>query len=192
MHALSKAAGAVRADLQPYSSPSCPGVQRNDDSATTVPRSTFAKVKLEKSKAVVADRLKFEALPTFDPLRFFGDSLLRAAYLNPAAVRLPCEFWGPPGPTKVRATGGELLKLLKKWDHFGMLRLLPTSSSERERRCGSFAVGKDQDWDRHIINPFQREEPLLHFQRGLLADDSRVGLMRHAHPEGLRRPALKR
>lgn len=47
----------------------------------------------------------------------------------------------------------QLLKLYKKWDSVGCLALLDAKNSDPQYRCGLFAVYKNAEKDRQILNP---------------------------------------
>ena len=45
------------------------------------------------------------------------------------------------------------MKLAEKWDSLGACQLIPVSEIGIDEAVGLFAVPKDQDYDRLIINP---------------------------------------
>ena len=102
---------------------------------------------------VKADRLKWKHSSTFDPLPYFEDKLLRSAFLDPDTLRKPQEEWPVRPKAKVRACKPELLKLGEKVDAKGALTMFDSRDCDRHELCGTFAVGKDDDFDRLIPNP---------------------------------------
>lgn len=47
----------------------------------------------------------------------------------------------------------ELVRLARKWDALGACRLIPTSLIDPSESVGLFAVSKDEEYDRLIVNP---------------------------------------
>ena len=54
---------------------------------------------------------------------------------------------------KVHATRAEILQLARTWDERGCLALFDVQSVRRDEAVGVFAVPKDADYDRLILNP---------------------------------------
>ena len=54
---------------------------------------------------------------------------------------------------KVHATRAEILQLARTWDERGCLALFDVQSVRRDEAVGAFAVPKDADYDRLILNP---------------------------------------
>ena len=88
------------------------------------------------------DRVKFNTRPCFAAAPYLADPLLKAAFLDPEASLLPETLWGHPAGAKLHGVGSSILRLLRKWDAVGALRLVPACASVPERRCGLFAVPK--------------------------------------------------
>lgn len=105
------------------------------------------------AKQVEADRIKWKLGPSFDPQEFLPDPIVRAAYDNPEILRKPASSWPKRPKALVRCSKSELLKLAKKWDKLGACRLVACDEVNEDEPVGLFAVGKDADWDRLIINP---------------------------------------
>ena len=116
---------------------------------------TGYKVELATSpaKEVVADRIKWKLGPTFNPLPYLSDPIVKDAYLNPEVLRKPKQDWPPRPRARVRCKKSELLKLAEKWDSLGACQLIPVSEIGIDEAVGLFAVPKDPDYDRLIINP---------------------------------------
>ena len=100
-----------------------------------------------------ADRIVFTHSPKFVASRFITDPLLKAGFEDPAHLQLPREDWPKAQPVSVLCDSEELLRLFKKWDDVHSFRLLDSSCSERLYRCGLFAVYKNSEKDRQILNP---------------------------------------
>ena len=99
------------------------------------------------------DRIQFKHTPSFAPEKFINDPLLKAGFLNPQHLRLPESLWPKVRRACVMCPREQLLKLFKKWDSVGCLLLLDANKSEQKYRCGLFAVYKNADKDRQILNP---------------------------------------
>ena len=104
-------------------------------------------------KPVVASRVKWTLPPTFDPLPFLSDPVVKQAYIDPMFLRKPENLWPKLPKARVHCSKSELLCLASKWDQFDALRLFPTSMVDSHEAVGCFCVPKDDSWDRFIINP---------------------------------------
>jgi len=100
-----------------------------------------------------ADRIVFNHPPAFHSEKFLTDPLLKAGFQDPVHLQLPNDDWPKVKPAHVLCSKEELLKLFKKWDDVHSLRLLDSSLSEQKYRCGIFAVYKNPEKDRQILNP---------------------------------------
>ena len=69
---------------------------------------------LSVAKPVIADRIKWEHSPAFNPIPFFDDAIVREAIVNPSKVRLPPEAWPHQPKGKVFCSKKELLALASK------------------------------------------------------------------------------
>eukprot|EP00971_Amphidinium_carterae_P053553 1055013-Amphidinium_carterae.1 len=105
------------------------------------------------AQPIVADRLRFKHIPSFDAVRHFESLLLRAAYVRPEALWVPEEFWPSVGKVRVHASRRELLRIFETWDRVGCLSLIDARESDPRYRCGLFSVYKDEQRDRQIVNP---------------------------------------
>ena len=105
------------------------------------------------AKPVVADRIKWEHSPQFDPRPYLTDPVVRSAFDDPESLRLHPSLWIKRPAGRVHCSKQEVLKLAKKWDQKGACRIFPCSSVCHEEAVGIFAVGKDATWDRLILNP---------------------------------------
>ena len=105
------------------------------------------------AKPVVADRIKWEHSPQFDPRPYLTDPVVRSAFDDPETLRLHPSLWIKKPAGRVHCSKQEVLKLAKKWDQKGACRIFPCSTVCHEEAVGIFAVGKDAVWDRLILNP---------------------------------------
>lgn len=105
------------------------------------------------AKPVISERIKWDSPPSFHASQFLTNPLVKAAFEDPEVLRLPQELWPPNKPAKVTCKRSELLKLAKRWDDLGAIRLLPSDEKCWDEAVGVFAVGKDSKHDRLIINP---------------------------------------
>ena len=104
-------------------------------------------------KPVVASRVKWTLPPSFNPLPFLTDPIMKQAFLDPNSLRKSPDLWPSLPRAKVHCSKSELLKLAEKWDKFGALRLFPTSEIDPLETVGCFCVPKDECWDCFILNP---------------------------------------
>lgn len=195
---------SVQQGLDPYGSNSssktpkndeafCPEVQHTDGTTFDPDSASVAcdsKIHLDSStcKPVVADRIKWEHSPSFDPRPFLTDPIVKAAYDNPETLRLPPECWIKQPRGKVHCKRKEVLKRAKKWDEKGALRIFPTSEVNHDEAVGIFAVGKDATWDRLILNPVVingRMKAYSNYTKSL-APGCLIGLVQLAESEVLR------
>ena len=100
---------------------------------------------------IFGDRIPWKRGPTFDPRPFLHDLELQAGWAVPRVLRIR-PGGASKGPGKVHASREEFFKLLK-WDSMGSLLLEPAAGCPRGVRCGAFAVAKDTDSERFILNP---------------------------------------
>jgi len=105
------------------------------------------------SRPVVADRVKWKNPPSFDPVPFLKNPLVRAAYKDPEALRKSPDQWPTSNPGKVFCTKPELLKLAGKWDSLDACCLFDAREKDWHEAVGLFCVAKDSDFDRLIMNP---------------------------------------
>ena len=104
--------------------------------------------------------------------------MARRVYDDPQALRLPESAWPSLPRAQVHCTRAELLRLAAKWDQHKALRLVPCSAVPFQETVGCFAVSKDSDFDRFIINPVvanSRTRGLSRFTK-LLAPGSLLAL----------------
>eukprot|EP00438_Fugacium_kawagutii_P008019 Skav209170 [mRNA] locus=scaffold1137:401715:406094:- [translate_table: standard] len=105
------------------------------------------------AKEVVSSRIKWDNPPSFSASPFLSNELVRAAFEDPECLRLPKSLWPKSRVAKLHCTKRELLNLASRWDELGALTLMPASEKNMDEAVGIFAVPKDQDHDRLIINP---------------------------------------
>ena len=104
-------------------------------------------------KPVIADKIRWSLPPSFDPVPFLTDPVSKALFLEPTCLNLPPEGWPRVQPAKVHCTRDELLKLASKWDAQRALMLFPCEEVDHAAAVGIFAITKDSELDRLIINP---------------------------------------
>ena len=81
------------------------------------------------------------------------DPIVAAVFDDPDILRLPQNQWPHKRRARVQCSRPELLKLVKIWDAYGSLALVPCEQVSTEETVGIFAVPKDHQYDRLIINP---------------------------------------
>ena len=101
------------------------------------------------AKSIVADRINFGPAPAFDPLPFL-DSKTAAMYDNPQSFFK--DVPDDPPRVSVRATHLEKLNLFKKMAACNRLAALAPHEVEEAYASGLFAVCKNLDWDRLIMD----------------------------------------
>ena len=194
---------SVRQGLDPYGSNSssktpknpeafCPKAQQTVEHASVdfcASPDPGSKIHLDSStcKPVIADRIKWEHSPNFDPRPFLTDPVVKAAFDNPETLRLPPECWIKKPCGRVHCNRKEVLKLAKKWDEKGALKIFKCSEVNHDEAVGIFAVGKDATWDRLILNPVinGRMKSYSNYTKSL-APGCLVGLVQLAPDEVLR------
>ena len=122
------------------------------------------------NKPVIAKRIKWKHPPAFDARPFLLDPIVAAVYENPDALRTPQYQWPVKSKARVHCQRKELLELMKIWDAHGSLALFPCSEVDPQETVGLFAVPKDENFDRLIINPTvlnSRMMPYSNFTRKL-------------------------
>ena len=105
------------------------------------------------AKPVVASRIKWKLKPSFDPRPYLNDPVVRQAFEDPDFLRKPPTDWHRLPKAKVHASRAEVLALAEKWDQLGACRLVQCSSVPDIEAVGMFAVPKDEQYDRLILNP---------------------------------------
>lgn len=122
------------------------------------------------AKPVIADRIKWEHSPKFDPVPFFEDAIVKDAFLDPKNVKLPPALWPHQPRGKVHCSRQELLALATKWDSKGACQIFRKDQILFEEAVGIFAVPKDDTYDRLILNPQtanSRLQKFSHYTREL-------------------------
>ena len=116
---------------------------------------SWEKVKVPNisNKPVIASRIKWKHPPSFDPRPYLTDPVVAAVFDEPDVLRLPQSQWPNKRRARVHCSKAELLKLVKIWDAHGSLALIPCDEVPREETVGIFAVPKDYQYDRLIMNP---------------------------------------
>jgi len=149
----------IQKDLDPYgkepSSNAAPSAQHATNVCSGAEPATEYKVKLATSpaKQVFSDRIKWKLGPAFDPKPYLSDPIVHAAFQDPEVLRKPAGDWPQRPRARVHCSREELLRLAEKWDKLGACMLIPTNEIRADEAVGLFAVPKDQDHDRLIINP---------------------------------------
>ena len=126
------------------------------------------------AKPIVADRIKFGDPPAFDPLPFL-DARTAAMYEEPQLFERELE--GDVPHVAVRASKDERLKLFKMMAACGRLKMLQSSEVEPAFAAGLFAVPKDLEKDRLIMDcrPANMKELGLNHWCGCMANASLLG-----------------
>ena len=150
---LAAATARLRAQLDPYSRPrfrAGPIDAAGAEAAKPVscpPSDELSALQLDPS------RLNFKHSPAFKPESFISDPLLKAGYADPRFFWKPESSWPRTKLARVMCNRERLLQLFRKWDSVNSLYLLDASLSQRSYRCGLFAVYKNTEKDRQILNP---------------------------------------
>lgn len=172
---LDELLSVISRDLDPYSTSSHDSFSPNDSKDTPVlePQSSeseprpFENLNVDMStvcaKPVFADRIKWEHSPTFDPTPFLADPVVREAFCRPNSLRMPRELWKRAPAGRVHCSKQEVLKLAHKWDAKGACQIFPCHTVLHEEAVGIFAVPKDQNFDRLILNPVVVNARMQHY-----------------------------
>ena len=102
------------------------------------------------AKPVISSRIKWEHRPNFDPTPYL---VVKDAFVDPARVRLPSRMWPQQPRGRVHCSKQELLGLACKWDSEGACRIFRLDEINWDEAVGLFAVPKDDQYDRLILNP---------------------------------------
>ena len=124
---------------------------RPDKESSSLGQQVF--LNISPAKPVLADRIKWKLGPSFDPTPFLSDPVVKKAFQDPNVLRRPAASWPVRRRAKVHCSRQELVRLATKWDALGACRLIPTSLIDPSESVGLFAVSKDEEYDRLIINP---------------------------------------
>ena len=145
----------LHAELDPYSShfgkrgPYKENESPKSDHQCPVDRSE--PLPMSGARPVVSSRIKWQFPPSFEASAFLDDPVVKAAFDDPEVMRKPEQFWESSRPAKINCRS-ELLDLAQRWDDFGALRLMPADQKQWDEAVGMFAVGKDSQFDRLVIN----------------------------------------
>ena len=101
--------------------------------------------------------------PNFDPRPFLTDPIVKRAFEDPNSLRMHESLWVAKPAGKIHCSRSEVLKLAEKWDAVGALRIFPGDEIGHSEAVGIFAVGKDQDHDRLILNPVVINGRMKHY-----------------------------
>ena len=121
-------------------------------------------------KPVLAERVKWTLPPSFDPVPFLSDPVVKATYIEPDTLRAAPDEWPKLPAARVHADRHELLALAAKWDSFEALQLIPVGLVDEHEACGCFCIPKDSEFDRLILNPTvinSRTKPYANFTKSL-------------------------
>jgi len=136
---------ASSCDLNPPSPSPCPPDAGRSLGETRMPKSV--------AKPVISSRIKWEHSPNFDPTPYLVDPIVKDAFVDPARVRLPSHMWPEQPQGRVHCSKQELLGLACKWDPKGACRIFRLDEINWDEAVGLFAVPKDDQYDRLILNP---------------------------------------
>ena len=103
------------------------------------------------AKPLVAERLSFPPQPAFNPRPFFDEETLRR-YDQPLSDGLDPATAPVPPKVQIRATRGNKLALLRMMARSGMLQPLEPGTFPDKYRSGLFAVHKDENKDRMVLD----------------------------------------
>ena len=103
------------------------------------------------AKPIVSSRITVPDCPRFDPIDLL-DSVTKEKYLKPKATGYNPQDVGIPPRVQLRASAPERLLLLKKLCGAGMLRPLVNGSFATGFENGMFAVNKDAERDRLVLD----------------------------------------
>lgn len=105
------------------------------------------------AKDIETERLSFpKGLPEFNPEKFF-DGVHKTVFVDPISLAIPPDqSEGLPPRVQVRASHEQVLQLLHFLDEHHRLRLVPKSKVRTSHTCGAFALVKDEEKDRLIID----------------------------------------
>lgn len=120
---------------------------------TSVVKHVDIQIDTMAAKPVQADRIKWEHSPSFDPRPYLTDPIVKQAFEDPNCMRLPESLWLHRPVARVHCSRKEVLKLAEKWDSKSACRLFPADQVDHDEAVGIFAVHKDSDFDRLILNP---------------------------------------
>lgn len=129
-----------------------PTVARADRAVAVVPETRVASNTCSASP-VVADRIKWKLAPTFNPAPFLSDPIVRRAFEDPNVLRRAEKDWPRLPRAKVHADRHQLLQLAQKWDGLRACSLVDCEKVRSVEAVGIFAVPKDAEFDRLILNP---------------------------------------
>ena len=185
---LLEVSSVVRDSLDPYGKQT--SSKSSPDSNEHFAKSKDVKIHVDTmtAKPVVADRIKWNHSPTFDPRPFLTDPIVKTAFENPDSLRLPEALWVKRPQGKVHCSKHEVLKLAEKWDSKGACKLFPCSEVPSDEAVGIFSVTKDQDWDRLILNPVVINGRMRHYSNYTksLAPGCMIGLIQLASDQVVR------
>ena len=105
------------------------------------------------ARPVIASRVKWQNAPSFDPIPFLDDPLVRAAYQDPEVLRKDPTEWPSSKRARMHTDRHEFLDLVEKWDELGACHLINADTKNLDEAVGIFCVPKDDLHDRLIINP---------------------------------------
>ena len=103
------------------------------------------------AKPIVSARITVPECPKFDPVDLL-DAVTREKYLRPRATGNDPNYVGIPPKVQLRASAPERLLLLKKLYGAGMLQPLVKGSFAVGFENGMFAVNKDAEHDRLVLD----------------------------------------
>ena len=136
---------------------------------------------------VTASRIKWKLAPSFDPTPFLTDPVVKKAFLDPNVLRRPERDWPALPRAKVHADKEQVFALAVKWDSLGACSLVSCDTVNPRESVGIFAVPKDAEFDRLILNPTMvnsRSYPCVSFTK-TIAPGYLMSLIRLAADEDL-------
>ena len=128
------------------------GISRQEQAVAVTPETRVVSSSCS-AKPVIAERIKWKLAPSFDPSPFLTDPIVRRAFDNPDALRRPKSDWPKLPRAKVHADRQQVFELAQKWDALQACRLVRCREVPAGEAVGIFAVPKDSEFDRLILNP---------------------------------------
>lgn len=164
--------GSLRPSTTTYASASSARRVRKAPPVRTTSKKAPMFQEVQAAKEIEANRLTFGGRPSFEPLEFL-DETTAELYRSPFDQSMaPGECLETPPRVQVRGSRSEILKLLQALDRSGRLELFKPEEVRMPFRSGLFALIKNQDVDRMILDSRPHnmlEKPLVAWTRTMAA-----------------------
>ena len=129
-----------------------PGTYSKDKATAVEPETRVASSSCA-AMPVVANRIKWKLAPAFDPTPYLTDPIVKRAFADPNVLRRPERDWPRLPKAKVHADRDQIWQLAEKWDALHACSLVACEMVQSAEAVGLFAVPKDSEYDRLILNP---------------------------------------